>query len=482
MYIECVALRWAHCISRQDARRVRCTAPIRTNQEACVYPINTVVWNMKSQTERLVQLTPSSTWGGAGLLGVTIRLDNYADAHTRMIRCLEVEQPNSPAALAGLVPFQDYLLGTTVQTLDSVETLAALLQAAADTVVELYVYNAVSDMVRVVALVPTLQRESSSSNGNGNSSNGKNRNGKNSSGSGSGLLGAQVGTGYLHRLPAAVQNTSGASVQRKVRHMACHTDKSNNKSDTPSKSKTPTTTVARSPNDPSKGTTLVEVEPQLEMEICNDDDSDDDDDDDDEEVEPVAKPARQKTLAVPSPVHNVAIGNRLEAVSLEEEEAPTMTSTPTTPLAQRFNDIKYQQQQQQLQQAYPPPPAPPTFSYSSCSSNDDIATAATATANNERIQLSYSAYSTDGESSIASDSPVKMTRPVQMKPVHVQSSPSSRPGAFSSVAAIFSRPPPKGSPDQAPTESSAPAGYTTSGGTDRFLPPPPKMRFAAQHW
>eukprot|EP00956_Cyclotella_meneghiniana_P041627 scaffold232810_cov23-Cyclotella_meneghiniana.AAC.1 len=49
----------------------------------------------------LLKITPSSTWGGAGLLGVTIRLDNYGGADERLIRVLSVEH-NSPAAIAGL--------------------------------------------------------------------------------------------------------------------------------------------------------------------------------------------------------------------------------------------------------------------------------------------------------------------------------------------------------------------------------------------
>jgi len=62
-----------------------------------------------------------------------------------------------------------------------------------DQVVELYVYNAESDVVRVVALMPTL------------------------SWGGHGLLGAEVGTGYLHRLPTTCRGTIGQSVERKVR-------------------------------------------------------------------------------------------------------------------------------------------------------------------------------------------------------------------------------------------------------------------------
>ena len=45
------------------------------------------------------------------MLGVTIRFDTFKDAEEQMLHVLEVA-PNSPAELAGLQPFKDYLLGT----------------------------------------------------------------------------------------------------------------------------------------------------------------------------------------------------------------------------------------------------------------------------------------------------------------------------------------------------------------------------------
>ena len=61
-------------------------------------------------------------------------------------------------------------------------------------VVEIYVYNSESDIVRVVALMPTTTWRT-----------------------GGGMLGAEVGTGYLHRLPHSCRNTIGQSIERKVR-------------------------------------------------------------------------------------------------------------------------------------------------------------------------------------------------------------------------------------------------------------------------
>ena len=160
-----------------------------------------MVYNIKSQETRLVTLIPSDAWGGAGLLGVTIRLDNYGGADERLIRVLTVEH-NSPAAIAGLVPEQDYLLGTVGESLDDTQSLANLLAVHVDRVLEFYVYNTNSDVVRVVPLMPTW------------------------SWGGKGLLGAEVGTGYLHRLPHSARNTSGSSVARKIRYVQNKRDES----------------------------------------------------------------------------------------------------------------------------------------------------------------------------------------------------------------------------------------------------------------
>lgn len=140
-------------------------------------------------------------------------MDDYGGADERLIRVLSVEH-NSPAAIAGLVPMKDYLLGTASTSFDSDAILAEVLMVHADRIVELYVYSSESDVVRVITLMPTL------------------------SWGGRGLLGAEVGTGYLHRFPKACRGTDGASVERKIRMGVRPTEtvlaleKSNGKRDT----------------------------------------------------------------------------------------------------------------------------------------------------------------------------------------------------------------------------------------------------------
>ena len=173
------------------------------------------------------------------MLGVTIRLDNYAGAEERLIRVLTVE-PKSPAAVAGLVPEKDFILGTTHQTLDSSDSLAELLYQNIDQVVEFYVYNSDSDLVRTVVLMPTY------------------------SWGGEGLLGAEVGTGYLHRLPRHARTTDGASVERKVRYVQQPQTQSQQQNGDENG-----TEEAKGENRQTKAptkTAVLEYEPQLEME------------------------------------------------------------------------------------------------------------------------------------------------------------------------------------------------------------------------
>mmetsp|Transcript_28010 Transcript_28010/g.65465 ORF Transcript_28010/g.65465 Transcript_28010/m.65465 type:complete len:163 (-) Transcript_28010:47-535(-) len=67
---------------------------------------------------------------------------------------------------------------------------------------------------------------------------------------GQGLLGAEVGTGYLHRFPSKTQDTTGASVERKVRYLGT----------APSK--------GGGGDEKKSAETTIELEPQLEMEVA----------------------------------------------------------------------------------------------------------------------------------------------------------------------------------------------------------------------
>ncbi len=74
-------------------------------------PVKLQVFSSKTKQFREVTLTPSAGWGGQGLLGLSIRYCSFKGASENVWHILEVE-PNSPAAMAGLQPFSDYVIGT----------------------------------------------------------------------------------------------------------------------------------------------------------------------------------------------------------------------------------------------------------------------------------------------------------------------------------------------------------------------------------
>ncbi|GMR54073.1 hypothetical protein PMAYCL1PPCAC_24268 [Pristionchus mayeri] len=149
-------------------------------------PVELTVYNSKTQTVRQTQVVPSQTWGGQGLLGVSIRFCTFDGASQNVWHVLTV-QPNSPASIAGLQSNTDYVLGAE-SVLNQAEDLTALVQANEGKPLKLYVYNVDSDVVREVSLTP------------------------NSAWGGEGCLGCDIGYGYLHRIPISVDRSKGTPV------------------------------------------------------------------------------------------------------------------------------------------------------------------------------------------------------------------------------------------------------------------------------
>ena len=88
--------------------------------------------------------------------------------------------PLSPAYLAGLLPYSDYILGSPAGTLRGESALGELVEDHLNRTLTLWVYNSEFDVVREVQIVP--------SRGWG----------------GEGALGAMLGYGALHRLPVGL--------------------------------------------------------------------------------------------------------------------------------------------------------------------------------------------------------------------------------------------------------------------------------------
>ncbi|RWS15790.1 Golgi reassembly-stacking protein 2-like protein [Dinothrombium tinctorium] len=138
-------------------------------------PVKMMVYNSKSQTVREVEITPSNTWGGQGLLGVSIRFCSFEGANEHVWHVLEVE-PNSPAEKAGLQSNCDYIIGAD-SVLQESEDLFSLIEAHEGKPLKLFVYNLLTDCCREVTITP------------------------NSNWGGEGSLGCGIGYGYLHRIP-----------------------------------------------------------------------------------------------------------------------------------------------------------------------------------------------------------------------------------------------------------------------------------------
>jgi hypothetical protein len=142
------------------------------------------VYNCRDNATRQVSITPKA-WSGSGLLGATVRYDTVDLASCHGIRVLEVF-PNSPAAHAGLVPFQDYLLGTGTTAFTDVEALIEAVDASLNQVACIHTYNSESETVREVSLKP------------------------NRDWGGDGCIGCDIGTGLLHKIPPPRRPVGGA--------------------------------------------------------------------------------------------------------------------------------------------------------------------------------------------------------------------------------------------------------------------------------
>lgn len=138
-------------------------------------PVKLEVFNMKTMKVREVEVVPSNMWGGQGLLGASVRFCSFRRASEHVWHVLDVE-PSSPAALAGLCPYTDYIVGSD-QILQESEDFFTLIESHEGKPLKLMVYNSESDSCREVTVTP------------------------NAAWGGEGSLGCGIGYGYLHRIP-----------------------------------------------------------------------------------------------------------------------------------------------------------------------------------------------------------------------------------------------------------------------------------------
>ncbi|MEQ2231461.1 Golgi reassembly-stacking protein 1 [Ilyodon furcidens] len=145
------------------------------------------VYSSKTQRVRELEVTPSNMWGGQGLLGASVRFCSFEGANENVWHVLDVEG-NSPAALAGLIAHDDFIVGAD-QVLQDSEDFFSLIEANEGKPLKLLVYNTRTDQCRETAVTP------------------------NGAWGGEGSLGCGIGYGYLHRIPSRpvlpdVQNRS----------------------------------------------------------------------------------------------------------------------------------------------------------------------------------------------------------------------------------------------------------------------------------
>ncbi|XP_076248217.1 Golgi reassembly-stacking protein 2 isoform X2 [Calliopsis andreniformis] len=154
------------------------------------------VYSSKSQSVRQTVIVPSLTWGGQGLLGISVRFCSFEGSNENVWHVLEVH-PSSPAEKAGLRPFTDYIISAD-SVLHETEDLFTLIEAHESRALKLYVYNTEDDSCREVIITP------------------------NHSWGGEGSLGCGIGYGYLHRIPIrnVQEHKSNNSYMSNIKSMA----------------------------------------------------------------------------------------------------------------------------------------------------------------------------------------------------------------------------------------------------------------------
>ncbi|KAF9126798.1 Golgi reassembly-stacking protein 2 [Mortierella sp. 14UC] len=180
---------------------------LRDQMEACEdRAVVLDIYSTREQALRKVELTPAQRLdnGKDGYIGCSIRFCLFDTISDVVWHILDVA-PGSPAMEAGLCAHADYVIGTPLGIMRGERDLYDLVEDYIADELPLHVYNANTNEVREVIIIP---REDWG---------------------GQGLLGCDVGFGYLHRLPK--QNplhqkaNGGGDVKEKADPAYTHTEK-----------------------------------------------------------------------------------------------------------------------------------------------------------------------------------------------------------------------------------------------------------------
>ena len=105
-----------------------------------------------------------------------VKFDSIEEGENQGLRVLEMQE-GSPAFLAGLVPYKDYIIGSGDIIIRHSDDLSQILEDNTGALLTLNVYNSETESIREVELTPNREW------------------------GGNGLLGCGIGTGVLHRIP-----------------------------------------------------------------------------------------------------------------------------------------------------------------------------------------------------------------------------------------------------------------------------------------
>ncbi|KAF9571554.1 Golgi reassembly-stacking protein 2 [Mortierella alpina] len=148
---------------------------MRANEDR---PVMLDIYSTREQAGRRVEMTPTRNWGDGkgGLIGCSIRFCMFDAVNDVVWHILDVAH-GSPAERAGLCAHSDYVIGTPYGIMRGEGDLYDLVEDNIGEPLRLHVYNSETDHVREIVIIP------------------------NEEWGGEGLLGCDVGYGYLHRLP-----------------------------------------------------------------------------------------------------------------------------------------------------------------------------------------------------------------------------------------------------------------------------------------
>ncbi|KAI7884736.1 GRASP55/65 PDZ-like domain-containing protein [Mucor mucedo] len=154
---------------------------VTTLQEYEGKPLPIGVYSSKEQSFREVTLTPSRDWhpddpNEKSLIGCSIRFCSFERAGENVWHVLDVS-PNSPAEMAGIIPYTDYIIGSPHMTLRNEDDFYTLVEEYLGKPLRIYLYNSEWDSCRECIIVPNHEW------------------------GGNGSLGCDVGYGLLHRIP-----------------------------------------------------------------------------------------------------------------------------------------------------------------------------------------------------------------------------------------------------------------------------------------